>query len=387
MKKIGYGRQWIDDADVAAVVRSLKSDYLTQGPWVKQFEAALAEYCGVKYAVVVANGTAALHIACLAAGLKPGDEAITTPMTFLATANSVVYTGAKPVFADIQYETANIDPEQIVRKLTRKTRAILPVHFAGLPVDLNEIYQIARRKGLFVIEDGAHALGAQYKGSRIGSCHYSDMTTFSFHPVKHITTGEGGCVTTNNKALYKKLLTLRHHGIFHSKMHKRHLGAWSYHMHEVGYNYRLTDFQSALGVSQLKKSEQFLRKREKIAAYYNDRFRELVGQVLLPRLSYPDRRASWHLYLFRLIRHATEGMNRRKLFDALVTRGICPQVHYVPVYHHPFYNWVSKNYQQDFPNTEKYYSEALSLPLYPLLPRKDQERVVRDVRLILRSFR
>ncbi len=384
-KKIGYGRQWIDDEDVAAVVHALRSDFLTQGPCVKQFEDAMAEYCGVKYVVAVANGTAALHLACLAAGLSAGDEAITTPMTFLATANSIVYTGAKPVFADIQYDTVNIDPEQIVRKLTRRTKAILPVHFAGLPVDLKEVSRIASRKGLYVIEDAAHALGAAYKGQRIGSCRYSDMTTFSFHPVKHITTGEGGCITTNNKALYKKLLTLRHHGIFHSKMHKKHLGAWSYHMHEVGYNYRLTEFQSALGVSQLKKSEAFLKRRKEIAAYYNKRFRGLTDLALLPKLEHPDRRSSWHLYLFRLIKHSSNGTNRRKLFDALVTRGICPQVHYVPVHHHPFYHWVSKNYRKDFPNTERYYSEALSLPMYPLLTDRDLDRVATEVLSILKA--
>ena len=264
---IPYGRQWIEEDDIQAVIEALKSDFLTTGPRVTQFEKLVAEYTGANYAVAVANGTAALHAACFAAGIGPGDEVITSPITFAASANCVLYCGGIPVFADIDPCTYNIDPNDIRSKITSKTKAIIPVHLAGQPCDMDEIHKIAEQYNLTVIEDGAHALGAEYKGKRIGSL--SDMTTFSFHPVKPITTGEGGIITTNDENLYQKLIMFRSHGITRDPaLLQKNEGSWYYEQQSLGYNYRITDIQCALGISQMKKLDRFIKTRRKLAQRY-----------------------------------------------------------------------------------------------------------------------
>lgn len=263
-KLLPYGHQWLDDEDITSVIEVLKSDWLTQGSKVDEFEKKVAGYCGARYAVAVANGTAALHAACSVAGISAGDEAIVTPLTFAATANAVVYCGGKPVFADIREDTLNIDPAEILKKITRKTKAILPVDFAGHPVDFEKLGAIAKEKRFIIIEDACHALGAEYLGKKVGSL--SDMTILSFHPVKHITTGEGGMILTDNEDFYKKLRIFRHHGIVKGKPAE---GAWHYNIYSPGYNYRLTDIQCALGISQMKKLDRFIARRREIAAKYS----------------------------------------------------------------------------------------------------------------------
>jgi len=373
MNIIPYGRHFLDKTDIESVIRVLKSDRITQGSMVQKFESAIAERCGCKYAVVVSSGTAALHLACLAAGLKKGDEAITSPITFLATSNAIIYTGAKPVFADIDYETANISPQEILRHINGRTKAILPVHFAGLPADMEKISQIARKRRLIVIEDACHALGAEYKGKKIGSCWYSDMTVFSFHPVKAITTGEGGAVTTNNRRLYQKLLALRSHGVYKDRKALKK-GPWYYEMRHLGFNYRITDFQCALGISQLKKLDRFLNRRRQIAAIYDKELAMARDFFKLPPLEYPDRKHAWHLYLLRLKRHKGT-LSRKNLFRLLFSKGVGVQVHYIPVYRQPFYkaHGFSAN---ACPLAEKYYSEVLSLPIFPDLGGSEIKYVI-----------
>jgi len=265
-KTIPYGHQWIDNKDIKEVIKVLRSDWITQGPKVDEFEKAVAKYCGVRYAVAVSSGTAALHAAYAVAGIGPGDEVITTPLTFAAATNGIVYCGGKPVFADIQEDTLNIDPKEIEKKITKKTKAIAPVDFAGHPSDYDEILKIAKKYKLLIIEDAAHALGSEYKGKKIGS--FADMTILSFHPVKAITTGEGGMILTNNKDFYEKLKIFRHHGI----VKKPEEGGWYYEIENPGYNYRLTDFQCALGLSQLKKIDKFIKRRREIVEKYNYAF-------------------------------------------------------------------------------------------------------------------
>ncbi len=383
MKSLAYGKQSIDSADIRGVVRVLRSDWLSQGPAIAEFESRIAQYCGSRYAVAVSSGTSALHLACITAGLKKGLNAVTTPVTFLATANAVAFTGAAPRFADIDYETVNIDPARIERQLDRYSRAILPVHFAGLPVSLDRIQKIARKRKCMVIEDACHALGAEYRGKKIGACEYSDMTVFSFHPVKHITMGEGGCITTNDKKIYKQLLSLRHHGITKDERQQKQYGSWYYEMRALGFNYRVTDFQCSLGITQLAKLNRFVHKRHAVAAAYNAAFESLEGSVLLPALQYPDRKHAWHLYLLRLLKGNAAQMTRNQLFEKLKKFGIHAQVHYMPVYRHPYYR---KNFPvnfRSFPNTEKYFKETLSLPMFPAMTRQDIRRVVDAVHKIL----
>ncbi len=362
-KNIPYGRQWLDGDDIDPVVKVLKSDWITQGPKIKEFEAAICGYTGAKYAVAVSSGTAALHIACLAAGIKEHDEVITSPITFAASANSVVYCGGKPVFADIQPDTINIEPQDIRRKICNKTKAIMPVHFAGHPCDMEDIYDIAREHDLIVIEDAAHAMGAEYKGSKIGACKYSDMTIFSFHPVKSITTGEGGAVLTNRKDFYKKLLMLRNHGISKDKAHfmRRDLrsnGSWYYEMQCLGFNYRITDMQCALGISQLRKLDKFLKIRREIAEFYNEQFSTIEDIILPSERGYV--KSARHIYYIML----KEAARRRNVFDRLIKSGIGVQVHYIPVYLHPYYREKCNEYKPGIcPRAEDYYCRAITLPL------------------------
>ena len=368
---IPYGKQSIDETDIQAVLDVLHSDYLTTGPKIEEFEQLVADYTGARYAVAVSNGTAALHIACLAAGIGPGDEVITTPITFAASANCVLYCGAVPVFADIDACTYNIDPQEIRKKITSRTKAILPVHLAGQPCDLDEIHRIAKEHHLIVIEDGAHALGAEYKGEKIGSL--SDMTTFSFHPVKPITTGEGGMVMTNDETLYRKLLLLRSHGITRKEeQFFQNDGPWYYEQQLLGYNYRITDIQCALGISQLKKLDVFLARRRTLAANYQQAFADRTDLVAPYQME--GTQSGWHLYILKLLQN-----DRKEIFIKLREKGIGVNVHYIPVYLHPYYR--THGYANVCcEKAEALYKTMLSLPLYPSLSDEQQEKVIECVK-------
>ncbi|MDP3541416.1 MAG: UDP-4-amino-4,6-dideoxy-N-acetyl-beta-L-altrosamine transaminase [Elusimicrobiota bacterium] len=373
-KNIPYGRQVIDAADRAAVDKVLRSDWLTQGPSVAAFEAAVARACGARHAVACSNGTTALHLACLAAGLGPGDEAVVPPITFAATANAVAYCGARPVFADVKADTLTLDPAAFKAALTRKTKAVLPVHFAGLPADMAEIGAFAREKGLIVIEDAAHALGASYGRKKIGACEHSDMAILSFHPVKHIATGEGGMVLTNSDELAGRLRLFRSHGITRDPalLEKKDEGGWYYEMRELGFNYRIPDILCALGLSQLKKLPRFLARRRALAKAYRKAFASLDG-VTLQHLP-PGREHAWHLFTIQV-----PAARRRALYDFLHARGILANVHYIPVHTLPYYQragWKGAR----FPRAEAYYAGALSLPMHAGLTDEDQRRVIAAVR-------
>jgi UDP-4-amino-4,6-dideoxy-N-acetyl-beta-L-altrosamine transaminase len=369
MKNIPYSHQSICQDDIKEVVKVLKSGWITQGPKIARFERCLCDYAGVKYAVAVSSGTSALHIAALAAGLKAGDEVITSPITFVASANCALYCGARPVFADVDAKTANIDPSEIVKSVSRRTRIILPVHFAGNPCDLLQIRRIAKKYGLIVIEDVAHALGATYKGFRVGGCRYSDMTILSFHPVKAITTGEGGAVLTNSRDLYERLNALRSHGIIKGRGLQNRMMAdcgWYYEMQELGYNYRITDIQAALGASQLKKLNNFVGKRRNIASIYDEAFSN-NGYFDTPVES-ERARSAYHLYPIRLKDKFVPG--KEKIFRALRKSGLGVQVHYIPLYSHPYYARLGyKN--GTCPRAEDYYRRAISLPLYPAMTKRE----------------
>lgn len=369
---IPYSTQWVEEEDIISVDRVLHSDWITQGPKVNEFEERVASYCGAKYGVAVSNGTAALHIACLAVGIKPGDEVITSPITFAASANCVLYCQGKPVFADILEDTVNIDPDEITKKLTGKTKAIIPVHFAGLPCELEEIKKIAKANNLILIEDAAHALGAEYKGKRIGSI--GDLTTLSFHPVKSITTGEGGMILTNNRKLYEKMLSLRHHGIVKKKRISKAKGEWFYEMQHLGYNYRLTDFQCALGISQMSKLERFIRRRNEIAHIYNGLFKGISDFIELPSTGLKFVRHAWHLYIIR-IKPERLKITRRGLFNLLRDKNIGAQVHYIPVHLHPYYRRNLGYKTGDYPKAERFYERAISLPIFPKMKDQDVYRV------------
>lgn len=370
-----YGRQWIDDRDIEAVEAVLRGDYLTTGPLIAEFESKFARAVGAEYAVAFSNGTAALHGACHAAGIGEGDEVITSPMTFAASANCVLYQGGKPVFADVDEETGNIDPASVADRITERTKAILPVHYAGQPARLDELRELAKARGLVVIEDAAHALGAVYKGRRIGSD--GDMTMFSLHPVKHITTGEGGIIATNRQDYYRKLLDFRNHGIVRdpSRLEKEPPAPWYYEMQSLGYNYRLTDFQAALGLSQLDKLDLFVKRRKEIAARYDEAFRH-SEKVVIPRQE-EGAESSWHLYVVRLRLDRLE-IGRDEVFRRLLEENIGVQLHYIPVYLHPYYRRLG--YPEGLcPAAERMYGRILSLPLYPAMTDKDAEDVVRAV--------
>jgi len=373
MKKILYATQSIDSADLKAVKLALRSACLTQGPIVDEFEETVARFCGAGYAVAVNSGTSALHIACMAAGIGGGDEVITSPNTFVASSNSILYCGGKPVFADIMEDNAVIDPSDIERKITKRTRAVIPVDFAGHPADMKEIKELADKHGLIIIEDAAHALGAKYRGSRVGSGKYADMTILSFHAVKHITTGEGGMVLTNDKKLYQLLRKLRTHGITRDpKMLNRERGDWYYEMSALGYNYRLTDIQCALGISQLKKLPAFLKKRREIVRRYDEFFAKTGYAAPLAAREYVDH--AYHLYVIRLKLEDLR-VSRRVVFDEYRKAGIMVNVHYIPVYSQPYYR--NLGFRKGIcPGAEKYYDEALTLPLHPGLSKTDIDRVI-----------
>lgn len=364
---IPYGKQTIDQDDIQAVVDVLQSDFLTTGPKIAEFEQTVADYVGAKYAVAISNGTSALHAACFAAGIGPGDEVITTPLTFAASANCVLYCGGTPVFADVDPKTYNIDPEDIRRKITDRTKAIIAVHLAGQPCDMDAIHSIAREHGLIVIEDGAHALGSVYKGKKVGS--KSDMTTFSFHPVKPITTGEGGMIVTDNEDFYKKMILFRSHGITRDdSMMTRNDGPWFYQQFDLGYNYRITDIQCALGCSQMKKLDRFLARRKEIVARYNEALADCDNIITPYQLS--DTESGWHLYIVQV-----KNCDRRQVFENMREKGIGVNVHYIPVYMHPYYQ--EHGYENvHCANAEEIYSHIISLPLYPGLTSEQQDYVI-----------
>lgn len=368
---IPYGRQSIDEDDIKAVVEVMRSDFITQGSKIREFESALAAYCNARFAIVFSSGTSALHAAYFSAGIGLGDEIITSPITFVATANAAIYLGARPVFVDVEPDTGNINPELIEQAITKKTKTIIPVHYAGHPVDLDPIYEIAKKHGLIVIEDACHALGASYKNQTIGSL--SDMTVFSFHPVKHITTGEGGAVTTESREFYERLIMFRDHGITRDKGKFRFEphGDWYYEMQFLGYNYRLTDIQCALGISQLKKLNSFIHRRRELLKMYENEFK---GNPYfdLP-FEKPFARSSWHLYPIRFKNEYVE--KKPMIFKKLRERHLGVQVHYIPVYLQPYYKEIS-NLQGVYPEAELFYKRQLSLPIYFGMKDKDAKQVI-----------
>lgn len=376
-----YGKQWIEEDDIDAVVQILKSDYLTTGPMVSLFEEELAREVGAKYAVAFSSGTAALHGACFAAGIGPGDEVITTPLTFAASANCILYQGGTPVFADVDPRTYNIDPASIFPLVHDKTKALIPVDYTGQPVNYEAIQQIARQYGLIVIEDAAHALGASYKDHKIGAL--SDMTMFSLHPVKHITSGEGGIITTDDPDLYDKLQQFRSHGITRNKRKMlEHHGPWYYEMHWLGYNYRLTDIQAALGLSQLKKMDRFMERREEIVQRYNEAFAKM-NSIQTPYQA-PEGRSSWHLYVIKLCKEQLS-VGRKEIFLALQQENIGVQVHYIPVHTMPFYRKLGYGYGL-CPIAESLYQDILTLPLFPKMTDQDVQDVINAVNKVVEYY-
>ena len=382
---IPYGRQDINEEDIRAVVEVLRSDWLTQGPAVERFEQEVARYCGAKFAVAVSSATAALHIACLAAGLKPGDNLWTSPNTFVASANCGLYCGARPDFVDIDPRTYNLSVDALKKKLARAEnqgelpRIVIPVHFAGQSCDMDAIAGLGKRYGFTVIEDASHAIGGRYRDTRVGSCAFSDMTVFSFHPVKIITTGEGGMILTNRQDLYEKLVRLRSHGITRDPMlmEGESDGPWYYQQIELGFNYRITDIQAGLGVSQIRRLDEFVARRRSLAARYDTLMRDLP--LTLP-WQHPDAYSAFHLYVVRLHLDAI-GKSHRQVFDEMRQQGVGVNLHYIPVHTQPYYRGMGFK-PGDFPEAEQYYREAISLPLYPGLSDSEQDRVVQALKRV-----
>jgi len=377
-----YGHQSIDEADIQAVVDTLRSDWLTTGPRIAEFEEAFAARLGARHAISFSSGTAALHAAAFTAGLKAGDEAITSPLTFVATANCVLYQGAVPVFGDVSPDTLNLDPEQAACRITSRTRAILPVDYAGHPADLAPILDLAQRHGLVVIEDASHALGAEYQGRPVGSLAH--MTVFSFHPVKHITTGEGGMVTTDDAKFAETLRRFRNHGISSDARQRQSAGQWHYEMVLLGFNYRLTDIACALGIQQLKKLEANLSRRRQIAERYTSAFRQM-SEVMAP-LVRPDVNPAWHLYPIRIDR-AKLTADRGQVFKALRAENIGVNVHYIPVHRHPYYAERFGYRGGEYPVAEDAYERLISLPMFHGMSDQDVEDVIRAVEKVVSHFR
>jgi len=381
-KLLPYGRQSIDDADIEAVVEVLKSDWLTTGPKIAEFEEQFAARVGARHAVSFSSGTAALHGAAFAAGLGPGDEAITTPMTFCATANCILYQGATPVFADVSPDTLNLDPGEVSRKISARTRAIIAVDYAGHPAALDELGQLAKAhvQRALLIEDACHALGAEYRGKPVGSIAH--MTVFSFHPVKHLTTGEGGMVATNDARLAETLRRFRNHGISSEARQRQESGQWFYEMVLLGFNYRLTDIACALGISQLGKLSANLARRREIAAHYTAAFRDLPA-IVVPAVR-EDVNPAWHLYPVRL-KLEMLAVGRREIFRALRAENIGVNVHYVPVHQHPYYRERFKS-KEGYPVAEDAYERLISLPMFHAMTAQDVEDVIHAVGKVVNCF-
>lgn len=377
-----YGKHFVDEDDIKAVEAVLRSKFIVQGPCVEKFEKAICKYNGAKYCVAVSSGTAALHLAVLALEIPAGSEGITTPNTFVATSNALIYAGVKPVLADIDPRTFCIDPQEIVKKITKKTKVIVPVDFAGQPAEMEKIYHLAKAKKIPVVEDAAHAIGSRYaNGACVGSCRYSDLTTFSFHPVKTITAGEGGAITTNNKKLYDKLVLLRSHGITKDEAKfSQNPGPWYYEMQCLGFNYRMSDFAAALGSSQMKKLSGFVKRRCQIVKEYNKAFQDLAN-LTIP-FEKNKGKSAFHLYDV-LIDFKEIKKSRKKFIEELWTYDIGTQVHYIPVHYQPYYRGKFGFKKGDFPACEQYYEQALSLPLYPKMTDQDVDRVIKAVKQTL----
>lgn len=377
---LSYGRQWIDEADIAAVVEALRAPLITQGPVIRQFERRVAEYCGAKHAIAVSSGTAALHVASLATGIEASDIGVTSPLTFVASANCIAYTGAGVDFIDIRPETLCLDPDALERRCGTDPipKLVVAVDFAGVPCELPRLFDLARRFGFTLIEDAAHSLGASYRHEgrwyRCGGCAHAHLATLSFHPVKAITTGEGGMVLTNDDALADRVRRLACHGIQRDRRRlSRDEGPWYHEMTELGFNYRVTDFQCALGLSQMDKLERWCERRREIASRYNDAFRELAEVPPWPEHASP----AFHLYVLRLT--GRWAARRREFFDALAAVGIQPQVHYIPVHLQPYYQWRFVFKRGGFPAAEDVYARCMSLPMYPALTDDDVSRVTQAV--------
>lgn len=376
---IPYGRQDLSEADIQAVVDVLRSNYLTQGPVVPDFEKAVADVCGIEHAVATNSGTSALHIACLALGVGPGDWVWTSPITFVASANCARYCGAKVDFVDIDPCTYNLSVERLAEKLRqaesdgRLPKVVIPVHFAGHCCDMQGIHALSEQYGFKVIEDASHAIGARYRGEPVGSCRYSDIAVFSFHPVKVITTGEGGMAVTNDQSMANQMRMLRAHGITRDPEQVKHEpdGPWYYEQQTLGFNYRMTDFQAALGLSQLSKLDVFVAKRKGLAQRYDELLRDLP--LVLPTMK-PECESAWHLYVVRVTSNRT-GKLRAEVFSELRQAGILAQIHYIPVHTQPYYRELEP-YEGGFPESEQFYREALSLPLFPTLSDDEQHHVV-----------
>lgn len=377
-----YGRQSIDNDDVKIVSRVMRGDFLTTGPTINAFEEKLCDYTGAKYAVAVSNGTAALHCAMFAAGVGRGDEIITTSMTFAATSNAALYLGAKPVFVDIYKDTYNIDVSKIEERISKNTKAIVPVHFTGQPCEIDEIYELASKYNLKVIEDGAHAFGARYKGKKLGI--KSDFMTLSFHPVKHITTGEGGAILTNDVKAYEKMKLFRSHGITRdTDMLENDDSPWYYEQHALGYNYRMTDIQAALGISQVDKLDKFLKVRRELSEYYNKLFEDNKYVVKPYQLDYVE--SSWHLYVLKL-EFEKLTCTRREFFEQMRELNLGVNVHYIPVYYHPYYKKLgfSKGLCK---NAENLYENMITLPLHQNMKKEDVEYVVSCVDYLIDKYK
>lgn len=382
-RKLFYGHQYIDDADIEAVVKVLKSDFLTCGPEITNLQDKLCELTKAKRAVVCSNGTAALHMACQAAGIGEGDEVITTPITFAASANCALYCGAKPVFADIDPKTYNISPDSVLEKITDATKAVVAVDFTGQAVELDRLLQICHERGILLIEDGAHSIGTRYDGRWVGSI--ADMTTFSFHPVKTVTGGEGGAVLTNDEELYTKLKLFQAHGITREEKlleHPSH-GSWYYEQIALGMNYRMTDMQAALISSQLDKLQRFSDRRKEIVKRYNEAFQTLPEISVQEEI--PQSDTTRHLYILRLVLEKLS-IDRKGFFEAMGAENICCNVHYIPVYWHPYYEKLGYP-KRICPQAEKLYSEMMSLPLYPAMTDQDVTDVIAAVEKLCAYYR